>query len=151
MQAAEPSPPPPPDPPAAETFSDVTLEDGAPKIDMNFGGSGDKTDLLGGDGWSGGWGGSKETSTWGFGATPLGGAKDASSGDPWGASDKKKQGDGFVIPNIDLVSVAEVNGIGDEEFQKIAEETKKTCPVSQVLAGAEISLKASLKNAAAAA
>ena len=56
----------------------------------------------------------------------------------------EKQGDGFVIPNIDLVTEAKVDGIEDEEFQKIAEETKKTCPVSQVLSGAEISLKASL-------
>lgn len=58
----------------------------------------------------------------------------------------EKQGDGFVIPNIDLVTEASVDGIEDEEFQRIAEETKKTCPVSQVLAGAEISLKASLFN-----
>ena len=56
----------------------------------------------------------------------------------------EKQGDGFVIPNIDLVTEAKVDGIENEEFQKIAEETKKTCPVSQVLSGAEISLKASL-------
>ncbi len=56
----------------------------------------------------------------------------------------EKQGDGFVIPNIDLVTEAKVDGIEDEEFQKIAEETKKTCPVSQVLSGADISLKASL-------
>lgn len=58
----------------------------------------------------------------------------------------EKQGDGFVIPNIDLVTEATVEGLEDEEFQKIAEETKKTCPVSQVLSGAEISLKASLKK-----
>ena len=57
----------------------------------------------------------------------------------------EKQGDGFVIPNIDLETVAEVEGIEDEEFQQIAEKTKETCPVSQVLKGAEISLKASLK------
>lgn len=57
----------------------------------------------------------------------------------------EKQGEGFVIPNIDLETEAEVEGIEDEEFQKIAEETKKTCPVSQVLSGAEISLKATLK------
>lgn len=57
----------------------------------------------------------------------------------------EKQGDGFVIPNIDLETVAEVEGIEDEEFQKIAEKTKETCPVSQVLKGAEISLKATLK------
>ncbi len=58
----------------------------------------------------------------------------------------EKQGDGFVIPNIDLETTAEVEGIGDDEFQEIAEKTKKTCPVSQVLSGAEISLKATLKS-----
>lgn len=57
----------------------------------------------------------------------------------------EKKGDGFVIPNIDLETVATVEGIEDEEFQKIAEQTKETCPVSQVLSGAEISLKATLK------
>ena len=57
----------------------------------------------------------------------------------------EKRESGFVIPNIDLETVAEVEGIEDEEFQKIAEKTKETCPVSQVLSGAEISLKASLK------
>lgn len=57
----------------------------------------------------------------------------------------EKQGDGFVIPNIDLVTEAEVEGIEDEEFQQIAEKTKETCPVSQVLKGADISLKATLK------
>ena len=58
----------------------------------------------------------------------------------------EKQDEGFVIPNIDLETEAEVEGIEDEEFQQIAEKTKKTCPVSQVLSGAEISLKATLKN-----
>jgi len=62
----------------------------------------------------------------------------------------EKQGDGFVIPNIDLITEAEVEGLEDEEFQKIAEETKKTCPVSQVLSGAEISLEAKLKKSATA-
>lgn len=62
----------------------------------------------------------------------------------------EKQGDGFVIPNIDLTTEAEVEGLEDAEFQKIAEETKKTCPVSQVLSGAEISLTATLKKAATA-
>jgi osmotically inducible protein OsmC len=62
----------------------------------------------------------------------------------------EKQGEGFVIPNIDLETEANVDRISDEEFQKIAEETKKTCPVSQVLSGAEISLNATLKKAATA-
>lgn len=57
----------------------------------------------------------------------------------------EKQGEDFVIPNIDLETMADVEGIEDNEFQKIAEETKKTCPVSQVLSGADISLKATLK------
>ena len=62
----------------------------------------------------------------------------------------EKEGDGFVIPNIDLTTEAEVDDIEDDEFQKIAEETKKTCPVSQVLSGAEISLDAKLKKTSAA-
>ncbi len=62
----------------------------------------------------------------------------------------EKQGEGFVIPNIDLETEANVDRISDEEFQKIAEETKKTCPVSQVLSGAEISLNAKLNKAATA-
>ncbi len=61
----------------------------------------------------------------------------------------EKRGEGFVIPNIDLKTEASVDGISDEEFQKIAEETKKTCPVSQVLSGAEISLKAELVKSSA--
>ncbi len=62
----------------------------------------------------------------------------------------EKQGEGFVIPNIDLETEASVDGISDGEFQKIAEETKRTCPVSQVLSGAEISLNARLRKAATA-
>ena len=62
----------------------------------------------------------------------------------------EKQGEGFVIPNIDLETEAEVDGISDEEFQQIADKTKETCPVSQVLSGAEISLDAKLKKASAA-
>ena len=62
----------------------------------------------------------------------------------------EKKGEGFVIPNIDLETKASVDEISDEEFQKIAEETKKTCPVSQVLSGAEISLKATLEKSATA-
>jgi len=57
----------------------------------------------------------------------------------------EKQGDGFVIPTIDLKTEVEVANVSDEEFQEIAERTKKTCPVSQVLAGAEITLEAVLK------
>ena len=51
---------------------------------------------------------------------------------------------GFRIPRIELVTEAEVSCIDDAQFQEIAETAKKTCPVSQVLAGAEISLQAKL-------
>jgi lipoyl-dependent peroxiredoxin len=54
---------------------------------------------------------------------------------------------GFGIPRIELETVADVPGIDDAAFQKQAEEAKKNCPVSRVLAGAEISLKASLAGA----
>ena len=58
----------------------------------------------------------------------------------------EKEGDGFVIPKIDLVTVASVPNIADEEFQQIAKTAKEKCPVSQVLAGAEISLDATLQS-----
>ena len=56
-----------------------------------------------------------------------------------------KQGEGFYIPNIDLETEAEIPDITDEEFQVIAKNAKENCPVSKVLAGADISLKATLK------
>ena len=57
----------------------------------------------------------------------------------------EKEGDGFSIPKIDLVMEATVPNITDEEFQEIAKTAKEKCPVSRVLAGAEISLSATLK------
>ena len=59
----------------------------------------------------------------------------------------EKQGEAFVIPNIDLETSADVPNISDEEFQKLATSAKENCPVSKVLAGAEISLKATLISA----
>jgi lipoyl-dependent peroxiredoxin len=53
---------------------------------------------------------------------------------------------GFSIPRIDLRTEAEVPGLSDDEFQRIAEETKRNCPVSQLLAAAEISLDAKLNG-----
>ena len=58
----------------------------------------------------------------------------------------EKQGEAFVIPNIDLVTSAEVPNISNEEFQTIAKSAKENCPVSKVLAGADISLNATLKQ-----
>lgn len=57
----------------------------------------------------------------------------------------EKQGEAFVIPSIDLETEASVPDISDEEFQKFAASAKENCPVSKVLAGAEIGLKAVLK------
>lgn len=51
---------------------------------------------------------------------------------------------GFRITNIHLETVAEIPEIENDQFQEIAEEAKKNCPVSQALAGPEISLDAKL-------
>jgi lipoyl-dependent peroxiredoxin len=58
----------------------------------------------------------------------------------------EKEGEGFVIPRIDLVTEAVVPNISEAEFQEAAKTAKEKCPVSQVLAGAEISLDATLKT-----
>jgi lipoyl-dependent peroxiredoxin len=57
----------------------------------------------------------------------------------------EKQGEVFVIPAIILDTEAEVPTIKDEEFQTLAKSAKENCPVSKVLAGAEITLNAKLK------
>jgi len=51
---------------------------------------------------------------------------------------------GFRIPRIDLVCEAEVPGIDEAKFQEIAAGAKANCPVSVVLAAAEITLDAKL-------
>ena len=65
------------------------------------------------------------------------------------AVQRDKQADGFAITRIELTSVANVPGADPAKFQAIAEETKKTCPVSKALAGTAITLKASLTSAGA--
>jgi osmotically inducible protein OsmC len=56
-----------------------------------------------------------------------------------------KGDDGFAIRRVQLVTEAEVPGIGNDEFQEIAEAAKKGCPVSKALAGGpEITLDATL-------
>ena len=49
-----------------------------------------------------------------------------------------------------LRTEAEVGGVDEKAFQSIAEQTKKTCPVSQALTGTTIDLEAKLLQAAAA-
>ena len=55
-----------------------------------------------------------------------------------------KDGEGFTINKIDLVSEAKIPNISEEDFQQQAEGAKENCPVSKVLAGAEITLDAKL-------
>jgi osmotically inducible protein OsmC len=56
-----------------------------------------------------------------------------------------EKGDGgFSIPKIELESEAEVPGIDNDMFQRLAHEVKLTCPVSEVLSVAEITLEAEL-------
>lgn len=56
----------------------------------------------------------------------------------------EKGDQGFRIGRIDLVTEAEVPGIEEAEFQELADTAKRTCPVSTVLAAAEITLEAKL-------
>jgi len=54
------------------------------------------------------------------------------------------EGEGPEIDQIELHSEAEVPGIDEDVFQRIANDAKDGCPVSKVLAGADISLDISL-------
>jgi osmotically inducible protein OsmC len=52
--------------------------------------------------------------------------------------------DGFAIPRIDLETTGEVPGVEAPEFQQLAEQAERGCPVSKVLRAAEISVRATL-------
>jgi osmotically inducible protein OsmC len=56
---------------------------------------------------------------------------------------EKKPGGGFSITKIELDSTAKVPGMAKEAFLKVAESTKKNCPVSRALS-VPISLDARL-------
>jgi osmotically inducible protein OsmC len=56
----------------------------------------------------------------------------------------EKQPGGFAITTIALTTEAVVPGVEDAKFQETAETTRKTCPVAKVLAGARITLTATL-------
>jgi len=56
----------------------------------------------------------------------------------------EKVGEGFSITRIDLDTEAEVPNIDATAFAKFADDAKKGCPVSRVLAAAQISLTAKL-------
>ena len=52
---------------------------------------------------------------------------------------------GMTVTRIDLNTDAVVPGLNKEEFDKIAEDAKATCPISRLLSpGAEITLQANL-------
>jgi lipoyl-dependent peroxiredoxin len=56
-----------------------------------------------------------------------------------------EQRDGrFAITTIELKTQGQVPGVSAETFEELAREAKETCPVSRVLAGAEITLEATL-------
>ena len=55
-----------------------------------------------------------------------------------------KVGDAFAITRIELATEAQVPGIDDAAFQKLAQDAKQNCPVSKALAGTDIHLKAKL-------
>jgi osmotically inducible protein OsmC len=54
---------------------------------------------------------------------------------------------GADITRVHVDVVADVPGISAEQFQEIAERTKAGCPVSKVLAGADITMAARLAGA----
>ena len=56
----------------------------------------------------------------------------------------EKVGEGFKITRIELATEAEVPGIDEATFLEHAQGAKANCPVSQALAGVEISLDAKL-------
>lgn len=55
---------------------------------------------------------------------------------------------GMRITKIVLHAEADVDGISNEDFQRIAEETKTGCPISNALASVNIELEAKIFTAA---
>lgn len=53
---------------------------------------------------------------------------------------------GFKIDTIHLDLTAKIRGIDEAKFKEIANSAKQNCPVSKVLAGAEITLNAKLQS-----
>ena len=47
----------------------------------------------------------------------------------------------LAITRIDLDTEAEVPGLSEPEFQKLADQAKQNCPVSKALAGVDIAIK----------
>ena len=60
----------------------------------------------------------------------------------------ERQQDGFAIPRIELETTGDVPGIDQAAFERFAAEAERNCPVSKVLAAAEITVQASLTPSA---
>ncbi len=56
----------------------------------------------------------------------------------------EKQDAGFAITKIHLDMTATIPGISQSDFQEAAKTAKENCPVSKVLAGADITMDAKL-------
>ncbi len=57
----------------------------------------------------------------------------------------EKTENGFTITRIDISTAADVDGIDNDTFQKLAADTKNGCPVSKALMSVEMILDARLK------
>jgi osmotically inducible protein OsmC len=57
-----------------------------------------------------------------------------------------KDGGGFRISRIDLITTADVPGIDEDAFQQAAQAAKEGCPVSGALSAVEITLDAKLSG-----
>lgn len=60
--------------------------------------------------------------------------------------DLAKVDGGFAIKTVTLETEVTVPDIDNDTFQKLAENAKQNCPVSQALTGPEIRLKATLRS-----
>ena len=56
----------------------------------------------------------------------------------------EREGEGFAITRIELVTEGQVPGVSAADFQSQAESAKQNCPVSKALAGPAITLTAKL-------
>lgn len=56
----------------------------------------------------------------------------------------EKVGEGFTITSITLDVLVKAPGLDDATLQRLAEDTKKNCPVSRALTGTKIEVKAVL-------
>jgi len=61
-----------------------------------------------------------------------------------------KVADGFAIPKIELETEADVPGVDEETFQRLAQGAMQNCPISKLLSAAEITLDARLLSTQAA-